>query len=128
MKRTRITAALAAGMAATGLLAGVALARAADGDDMRISTLAHTTTAVGEAKGDVISAAARDADDRMVSEDKDRDADDRAKAEDKDRDADDRAKHADRDAHGDAVSAVAHNKATKGEAHGDAVSTAAHSH
>ncbi len=119
MTKTRAITAIAAGVATSGLLAGVALAwttSSADTDDVRISTLAHTTTAVGEAKGDVISAAARDADDRMTV------------SEDKDRDADDHAKHADRDAHGDAVSAVAHNKATKGEAHGDAVSSGAHTH
>lgn len=143
MLKTRAMTAVAAGLATTGLLAGVAFAwttasgdmttASSDADDARISTLAQTTTAVGEAKGDVVSAAARDADDHAAADNDrdeaaqaaDNDRDEAAKTEDNDRDEAART-HTDQDAHGDAVSAVAHDKTAKGEAHGDAVSTAAH--
>jgi hypothetical protein len=113
MLKTRAITAAAATIATTGLLAGAAFAwttTSADKDDVGISTIARTTTAVGEAKGDVISAAARDMDDRATTEDNDRDADDNA--------------NTDKDAHGDAVSAIAHS-AAKGPGHGDAVSDVA---
>lgn len=68
MKARTLTSALLAAIGATALLAGSALAAATVAPDTdsgnptppgaAISTLAQTTTAVGEAKGDEISAAA----------------------------------------------------------------------
>ena len=108
MKARTLTSGTLAAIGATALLAGAALATtttaSVDADPgsptppgAAISKLARTTAAVGEAKGDLISAAA--------SADRDRDA-------------------ADADTHGDTVSALAH-KTAPGPEHGETVSAAA---
>src|SRR2546425_6898539 len=113
-------------IAGASLLSGIAFAedsmRTSDASAGRspIAILARSTDAKGEAKGDLISAAARAMnDDRAVDRDKDEDVDnDNDEADDRDKDeadenevdndADDQPKAGtDNDDHGKAVSAVA---------------------
>jgi hypothetical protein len=109
MKARTLTSALLAAMGATALLAGTALAVATAAPDTdtgnptppgaAISTLAKTTTEVGEAKGDAISAAATALDPANSS--------------------------AAASAPGTAISELARTTTATGAAKGDAISTAA---
>ena len=113
----------AAAVAATALLTGVAFAASnaldtgdTDGPDhdSAIAKLATTTTATGEAKGVVISAAAK-----ADTDAKDTDAED-ADAKDADEDTDE----TDADSHGDTVSALAKSTPADTE-HGITISATA---
>lgn len=109
MKTRTLTSTVLSAFAATTLLAGAALATttvAPDSDATpasaaEISQLARTTTAVGEAKGDAISAAAKALDPDAMP-----------------------AAPTSTDAQGDTISALARNTAA-GPEHGEAVSSAA---
>lgn len=132
MKLRSISTGAAATLAATALLTGVAFASSNatdttdnDGADRgaSIAKLAKTTTTTGEAKGGVISAAAKttvEANENDAEDTTDTDAED-TDAEDTDTDDNDAT---DADSHGDTISALA--KSTEpGPEHGATVSAAA---
>jgi len=117
----------AAAVAATALLTGVAFAASnaldtgdTDGPDhdSAIAKLATTTTATGEAKGVVISAAAK-----ADTEAPDTNAKDMY-AKDTDEDTDEDADETDADSHGDTVSALAKSTPADTE-HGITISATA---
>ena len=129
MKKLHTTTGVLAAVAASALLSGLAFAsdamRTSDTSAGRspIAVLARSTDAKGEAKGDLISAAARAMNDRVdVDKDKDQDVDkdnDEAEDNDVDNDADDQPKaDTDNDDHGKAVSAVASTN-RHGDKHSD---------
>ena len=141
MKKLHTTTGVLAAVAASALLSGLAFAsdamRTSDTSAGRspIAVLARSTDAKGEAKGDLISAAARAMNDRVdvdkdkdqdvdkdVDKDKDQDVDkdnDEAEENDVDNDADDQPKaDTDNDDHGKAVSAVASTN-RHGDKHSD---------
>jgi len=118
VKKLSLTTGMLTAIAGASLLSGIAFAedsmRTSDASAGRspIAILARSTDAKGEAKGDLISAAARAMnDDRAADRDKDEDVDkdnDENEVEDVDNDADDQAKaDTDNDDHGKAVSGVA---------------------
>jgi hypothetical protein len=132
MTKLKLTGALTAAIAGSALLTGVAFAsdemlnNGTSGGGNAISALAHSTTAVGEEKGDVISAAAQAQNDNKpadVDEDNDennevdKDNDENEVDTDKDEAADNEA-NKDNDEHGQTVSTTAIS-GHHGEKHSD---------
>jgi hypothetical protein len=130
MKKLSLTTGALTAIAGSALLTAVAFA-ASDatstkdtdgGRGLAIAKLAHTTTATGEAKGDIISAAAKAMATTNGPADVDKD-NDHGKA-DNDKDNDKVKAKTDADRHGDTISALA-RKTAPGPEHGETVSAAA---
>jgi hypothetical protein len=132
MKKLSLTTGALTAIAGSALLTAVAFAAsdatsAKDTDGGRglaIAKLAHTTTATGEAKGDIISAAAKAMATTNGPADVDKDNDHGKADNDKDNDNDKVKAKTDADRHGDTISALA-RKTAPGPEHGETVSAAA---